>query len=107
MEMSHADLQVEVKELKECQHQDEWAIFGLLTHIGEMEARLNLLHGQVTAVAPAPVVDLMQEEDEGRLGGPIVLGTPFRYKSPSPLVLDKEALDAIEALGGSGSSWVV
>ena len=53
----------------------------------------------MTAVAPALVVDLTQEEDEGGLGGPIVWWTPFQRGSPSLLALDGEALDVIEALG--------
>jgi len=36
MEASHANLCTKVKELKEWQHHDKWAIFGLLTHIREI-----------------------------------------------------------------------
>jgi len=41
----------------------------------------------------------MREEDEGGVGGPIELGSPFRYRSSSPLWLDEVQLDTIEALG--------
>jgi len=78
LEQSHKDLQVEIRGLRECGHWDKWAIFGLLTCMEQMETRMMLLQSQVMAIAPAPVVDLMGEEDEGGVGGPMELGSLFR-----------------------------
>jgi len=47
-----------------------------------MEGRVNLLQSQLIAIALAPVVDLTREEDEGGVGGSMVLGSSFRM---SPL----------------------
>jgi len=91
-ELSHEDLCVEIKELQERGCQDKWTIFGLITCMEQMEARMNLLHAQVMMVSAAPVVNLTREEDEGGVGGLIELGSPFRYRSPcliSPLELDE------------------
>jgi len=60
---------------------------------------MDLLQNQVTAVAPVPVVDLTREENEGGVGGPIDLGSPIGLRSPSPLRLDDETADTLEALG--------
>ena len=68
----------------------------------QMEARMNLLQAQVMTVASAPVVDLKreeEEEEEGGLGGPIDLGSPLLYRTPSPQELDKVTVGVIEALG--------
>ena len=60
---------------------------------------MNLLQAQVMMVASAPVVNLTREEEEGGLGGPIDLGSPLLYRTPSPQELDKVTEGAIEALG--------
>jgi len=54
---------------------------------------------QVMTVVLAPAVDLKREEEEGGLGGPIDLGSPLLYRTPSPQELDKVTVGAIEALG--------
>jgi len=97
-ERSHKDLRAQVKELEECGCQDEWTIFGLMTCMEQIEARMNLLQAQVMMVASAPVVNLTREEEE-IVGGPIELGSPFLYRTLSPLELDKVNVGAIEALG--------
>jgi len=82
-ECSHEDLCVQVRELEEWGHWDEWTIFGLMTRMEQMEARVNLLQAQVMMVVSAPVVDLTrEEEEEGGLGGPIdliMIRTHFRH----------------------------
>jgi len=101
LEADYANLQEEVKGLKEQVCQDEWTIHGLLTHMEVMEARMALLLSQVAVVAPVERVDLTREEDEGGVGGPIV-GPPYRYRTPSPISpfeLDEVTAGAIEALG--------
>ena len=73
-----------------------------MTHIEQMEARMNLLQAQVMTVALAPVVDLKreeEEEEEGGLGGPIDLGSPLLYRTPSPLELDQVTAGVIKAFG--------
>ena len=60
---------------------------------------MNLLWAQVMTVASAPVVNLMGEEEEGGSGGPIDLGSPLLYRTPSPLELDEVTAGVIEALG--------
>jgi len=90
---------VQVKELEEQGRRDEWTIFGLMTRMEQMEARMNLLQAQVMTVALAPVVDLTREEEEGGLGGPLDLGSPLLYRTPSPQELDEVTAGAIEALG--------
>ena len=79
--------------------QDKWTIFGLITCMEQMGVRMSLLQAQVVTVASAPVVDLTREEEEGGLGGPIDLGSPLLYRTPSPLELDKVTAGVIEALG--------
>jgi len=70
-----------------------------MTHVEQMEARMNLLQAQVMMVVLAPVVDLTREEEEGGLGGPIDLGSPLLYRTPSPQELDKVTVGVIKALG--------
>ena len=60
---------------------------------------MNLLQAQVMTVVSAPVVDLTREEEDGGLGGPIDLGSPLLYRTPSPLELDEVTAGAIKALG--------
>ena len=64
-----------------------------------MEARMALISAQVAVMAPPLQVDLTREEDEGGVGGPIELGSPYRPRSPSPQVFTREELDAVEAVG--------
>jgi len=99
METDYQILQGENRELKEQVRQNEWALFGMMTCIEQMEMRMDLLHNQVTSVTPAPVVDLTREESKGRVGGPIELGSPIGLRSPSPLRLDDATADTLEALG--------
>jgi len=42
-----------------------------------MEARMALVSAQVATMAPPLQVDLMREEDEGGVGGPIELRSPY------------------------------
>jgi len=99
LEVDYATLQAENKELVEWQRQDEWTIHGLMTRMEMMEARMALVSAQVAAMAPPLQVDLTREEDEGGVGGPIELGSPYRLRSPSPQVFTREELDAVEAVG--------
>jgi len=101
LEVDYATLHVENKELVERQRQDEWTIHGLLTRMEMMEARMALVSAQVAAMAPPLQVDLMREENEGGVGGPIELGSPYRLRSPSPQMFTREELDAVEAVGRS------
>jgi len=77
LEADYATLRAENKELVERQHQDEWTIHSLLTRMEMMEARMALVSAQVAAMAPPLQVDLTREEDEGGVGGPIELGSPY------------------------------
>ena len=99
LEADYATLRAENKELVERQRQDEWTIHGLTTRMEMMEARMALISAQVAAMAPPLQVDLTREEDEGGVGGPIELGSPYRLRSPSPRVFTREELDAVEAVG--------
>jgi len=99
VETDYQILQGENRELKEQVCWNEWALFGMMTCMEQMEMRMDLLHNQVTAVTPVPMVDLMREESKGGVGGPIELGSPIRLRSPSPLRLDDKTADALEALG--------
>jgi len=99
VETDYQILQGENRELKEQVRWNEWALFGMMTHMEQMEMRMDLLHNQVTTVAPAPVVDLTREESEGGVGGPLELGSPIGLRSPSPLHLDDVMAEALEALG--------
>ena len=99
VEMDFQNLSEENRELKEQVRRNEWALFGMITRMEQMEMRMDLLQNQVTAVAPVPMVDLTREESEGGVGGPIDLGSPIGLRSPSPLRLDDETADALEALG--------
>jgi len=97
LEADYATLQAENKELVEWQRQ-EWTIHGLMTRMEMMEARMALVSAQVAAMAPPLQVDLTREEDEGGVGGPIELGSPYRLRSPSPQVFTREELDAVEVV---------
>jgi len=77
LEADYATLRVENKELVERQRQDEWTIHSLTTRMEMMEARMALVSAQVAAMAPPLQVDLTREEDEGGVGGPIELGSPY------------------------------
>jgi len=99
LEADYATLRAENKELVEQQRQDEWTIHSLLTRMEMMEARMALVSAQVAVMAPPLQVDLTREEDEGGVGGPIDLGSPYRLRSPSPQVFTREELDAVEAVG--------
>jgi len=99
LEADYATLWAENRELVERQRHDEWTIHGLLTRMEMMEARMALVSAQVAAMAPPLQVDLTREEDEGGVGGPIELGSPYRLRSPSPQVFTREELDAVEAVG--------
>jgi len=99
VEMDVQNLSEENRDLKEQVRQNEWALFGMITRMEQMEMRMDLLHNQVTVVAPVPMVDLTREESEGGVGGPIELGSPIGLRSPSPFRLDDETADALEALG--------
>jgi len=83
VEVDFQNLSEENRELKEQVCRNEWALFGMMTHMEQMEMRMDLLHNQVTVIAPAPMVDLMREEGEGGVGGPIDLGSPIGLRSPS------------------------
>jgi len=99
LEADYATLCEENKELVERQRQDEWTIHSLLTRMEMMEARMALVSAQVAAMALPLQVGLTREEDEGGVGGPIELGSPYRLRSPSPQVFTREELDAVEAVG--------
>jgi len=99
VEADFQNLLEENRELKEQVHRNEWALFGMMTRMEQMEMRMDLLHNQVIAVAPAPVMDLTREESEGGVGGPLELGSPVGLRSPSPLRLDDATAEALEALG--------
>jgi len=99
LEADYATLRAENKELVERQRQDEWTIHGLMTRMEMMEARMALVSARVAAMAPPLQVDLTREEDEGGVGGPVELGSPYRLRSPSPQVFTREELDAVEAVG--------
>jgi len=99
LEADYATLWAENKELVEWQRHDEWTIHGLLARMEMMEARMALVSAQVAAMAPSLQVDLTREEDEGGVGGPVELGSPYRPRSPSPQVFTREELDAVEAVG--------
>jgi len=99
LEADYTTLREENKELVERQRQDEWTIHGLLTRMEMMEARMALVSAQVAAMAPPLQVDLMREEDEGGVGGPIELGLPYRLRSPSPQEFTREEFDTVEAVG--------
>jgi len=99
METNFQNLLEENRELKEQVRWNEWALYGMMTRMEQMEMRMDLLHNQVTMVTPAPMVDLTREESKGGVGGPIDLGSPIGLRSPSPLRLDDAMADALEALG--------
>jgi len=99
LEADYATLRAENKELVERQRHDKWTIHGLLTRMEMMEARMALVSAQVAAMAPPLQVNLMREEDEGGVGGPVELGSPYRPRSPSPQVFTREELDVVEAVG--------
>jgi len=95
--VDYATLRAENKELVERQRQ-EWTIHGLMTHMEMMEARMALVSAQVAAMAPPLQVDLTRKEDEGGVGGPIELGSPYRLRSPSPQMFTREELDVVEVV---------
>jgi len=99
LEADYATLWAENKELVERQRQDEWTIHSLLTRMEMMEARMALVSAQVAAMALPLQVDLTREEDEGGVGGPVELGSPYRLRSPTPQVFTREELDVVEAVG--------
>jgi len=61
MEADLQNLLEENRELKEQVCWNEWALFDMMTHMEQMEMRMDLLHNQVMAIAPAPMVDLTRE----------------------------------------------
>jgi len=77
LEVDYATLCAENKELVERQRQDEWTIHGLLTRMEMMEARMALISAQAAMMAPPLQADLTREEDEGGVGGPIELRSPY------------------------------
>ena len=106
-EVRYTALQEENKELREKNKalrglvcSNGWTLHNLLGRMEATEARMALLSGQVLAMAPPVLVDLTREEES-----PVVLGSPIRLRSPSPLRLEEavnsETLEAIEALGRS------
>jgi len=99
LEADYATLRAENKELVERQRHNEWTIHGLLTRMEMMEARMALVSAQVAAMAPPLQVDLTREENEGGVGEPIELWSPYRLRSPSPQVFTREELDVVEAVG--------
>ena len=66
MEADLQNLLEENRELKEQVCRNKWALFGMMTHMEQMEMRMDLLHNQVMAIAPAPMVDLTREVLEAR-----------------------------------------
>ena len=99
IEVSHENLQAEIKELRERQYHDKWTIYGLVTHMDGMEARMTFLQAQVAALVPTPAMDLSREESEGIVGDPMMSGPPEGIGSPSTLLLNEVQLDALGALG--------
>jgi len=99
LEVDYANLQEQNRGLQELVRQNGWTIHGLLTRMEAMEARMALLSAQVSVVAPPQQVDLTREENEGGVGGPIELGSPFLGRSPSPQQFTREELDTVEAVG--------
>jgi len=99
LEADYATLRAENKELVEQQRQDEWTIHSLMARMEMVEARMALVSAQVATMAPPLQVDLTREEDEGGVGGPVELGSPYRLRSSSPQVFTREELDAVEAVG--------
>jgi len=99
LEADYATLRAENKELVERQQHDKWTIHGLLTRMEMMEARMALVSAQVAVMALPLQVDLTREEDEGGVGGPIELRSPYRLRSPSPQMFTREELDAVEVVG--------
>jgi len=89
MEASYAHLWEENAGLKELAWRNGWTIHGLLDRMAAMEARMVILSGQVSAMALLVSVDLTREESEGGVGGPLVLGSPVRLRSPSLLRLEE------------------
>ena len=64
----------EIKELTATHCEDQWMLQGLLARVEAMEASQELMRARLEVVNPALVfVDLTQEEDEGGLGGPILV----------------------------------
>ena len=105
LEADYATLRSETRELRESNAalkdliaRNGWTIHGLLGRMEAMEARMALLSGQVAAMAPPVSVDLTREEDEGGVGGPLRLGSPFLGRSPSPQQFSREELEAIEVV---------
>ena len=67
-------LEDEVHEVNQRLWEEEWKSLGLETRLVQLEARQQIMMERLDAMNVAPVVvDLTQEEDEGRLGGPIFL----------------------------------
>ena len=64
IEADFQTLSEENRQLKDQLRRNEWALFGALTRIEQMETRMDLLQAQVTGAVPTPVVDLMREELE-------------------------------------------
>jgi len=93
------ELREENAGLKDLISRNGWTIHGLLSCMEAMEARMALLSGQVSAMAPPVSVDLTREEEEGAVRGPLTLGSPFLGRSPSPQQFTREELDAVEAVG--------
>jgi len=93
------ELQEKNKGLVELIRRNGWTMHDMLGRMAAMEARMALLSGQVSAMAPPVSVGLTREES------PVALGSPIRLRSPSLLRLEEavnsEMLEAIEVLGRS------
>ena len=94
IEKSNRDLRVtnryledEIREVNRRLRDEEWKSLGLETRLVEMEARQQIMMERLDAMNVAPVVvDLTKEEDEGGLGGPILLAP----ETPMPSVDTEE-----------------
>ena len=63
LERRNRELQDEVQALKDRVRTDEWTIFGLLTRMGEVEAKVSLLQDRMVGAGPIPSDEDSVEKD--------------------------------------------
>ena len=66
-------LEAEVRELTAGLQEEQWMVQDLVSHLEQVEVRQTLLVEILEVVNPAPIVVDLTQEDEGGVGGLIIL----------------------------------
>ena len=88
LECENRRIKNEVQSLQEDNHQLEWTVQSLMSRIETMEARMALFQEMVGKLSPPKIkVDLMQEEEDGGVGGLNSQGLSFLVGSFLTMIL--------------------